>query len=129
MTDGLLRINAEQRVEDKTQDTGYTGAGGTSARPSSERVVSPFPGRAGCGVVRPNPREKDAASVSPQLDPVIDDAIERLVGEFTGQVPTRTVTAVVHLSRRDLVSCPPAALPELTERQRLMDILSPGGVG
>ena len=66
----------------------------------------------------------------PLLDPVIDDAIERLVFEFAGQVPTRTVTAVVHLSRRDLDSCPPPALPELTERlarQRLRDILSAGG--
>ena len=59
-------------------------------------------------------------------DPVIDDAVERLVFEFTGRMSPRTVTAVVHRSRHDLDSCPPAALPELTERlarQRLNDHL------
>jgi hypothetical protein len=61
---------------------------------------------------------------------VIDDAIERLVFEFAGSVSPQTVAAVVHCSRHDLDSCPPAALPELTERlarQRLRDRLPVAG--
>ncbi len=67
----------------------------------------------------------------PLSDPVIDDAIERLVYEFAGQVSARTVAAIVHLSRHDLDSCRPGTLPELTERlarQRLSDILPAAGV-
>ena len=62
----------------------------------------------------------------PSSDPVIDDAIERLVFEFAGRVSPQTVAAVVRHSRNDLDSCPPAALPELTERlarQRVHDRL------
>lgn len=64
-------------------------------------------------------------------DPVIDDAIERLVFEFTGRMSAQTVAAIVRRSRHDLDSCPPAALPELTERlarQRLSDRLLVAGV-
>ena len=62
----------------------------------------------------------------PSSDPVIDDAIERLVFEFAGRVSRQTVAAVVRRSRNDLDACPPAALPELTERlarQRVHDRL------
>ena len=67
----------------------------------------------------------------PLSDPVIDDAIERLVVEFAGRVSPQTVAAVVRRSRKDLDSCPPAALPELTERlarQRVHDRLPVPGV-
>jgi len=67
----------------------------------------------------------------PLSDPVIDDAIERLVFEFAGRVSPQTVAAVVRRSRNDLDACPPAALPELTERlarQRVHDRL-PGPCG
>ena len=67
----------------------------------------------------------------PSSDPVIDDAIERLVFEFAGRVSPQTVAAVVRRSRNDLDSCPPAALPELTERlarQRVHDRLPVPGV-
>lgn len=63
-------------------------------------------------------------------DPVIDDATQRLVFEFTGRMSPRTVAEVVRRSRHDLDSCPPAALPELTERlarQRLNDRLPVAG--
>ena len=64
-------------------------------------------------------------------DPVIDNAVKRLVVEFIGRLPARTVAAVVRRSRHDLDSCPPAALPELTERlarQRLSNRLLVVGV-
>lgn len=115
------------------KSSGMTPLRGTSSGASGERAESPFP-RSGWMGNRPCDRRrgKDARPVPPLLDPVIDDAIERLAFEFADQLPSRTVTAVVHLSRCDLDSCPPAALPELTERlarQRLRDILSAAGVG
>jgi hypothetical protein len=59
-------------------------------------------------------------------DPVIGAAIERLVPEFAGRLPFRTIAAVVHQCRHDLDGSPAPALPELVERlarHRLIDVL------
>ena len=69
---------------------------------------------------------KDAAPLPSLSDPVIADATQRLASEFAGRVCAVTIAAIVHRSRLDLDSSPPAALPELTERlarQRLHDRL------
>jgi len=44
--------------------------------------------------------------VPPLLDPVIDEAIQRLAAEFAGQASARTVAAFVRRSCHDLDACP-----------------------
>ncbi len=49
-------------------------------------------------------------------DPAVQQAVERLRGEYAGRVRPQLVVRVVRESRRDLGGSPVGAMPELVER-------------
>ncbi|MBN1091892.1 hypothetical protein JKP75_04470 [Blastococcus sp. TML/M2B] len=49
-------------------------------------------------------------------DPAVEQAVDRLRGEFAGRVRPQLVVRVVRESRRDLGGSPVGAMPELVER-------------
>lgn len=49
-------------------------------------------------------------------DPAVEQAVDRLRGEYAGRVRPQLVVRVVRQSRRDLGGSPVGALPELVER-------------
>ena len=49
-------------------------------------------------------------------DPAVEQAVDRLRGEYAGRVRPQLVVRVVRESRRDLGGSPVGALPELVER-------------
>jgi len=55
---------------------------------------------------------------SPELpwDAAVEQAVDRLGGEYAGRVRPQLVVRVVRESRRDLGGSPVGALPELVER-------------
>ena len=50
------------------------------------------------------------------VDPAVQQAVERLRGEYAGRVRPQLVVRVVRESRRDLGGSPIGAMPELVER-------------
>ena len=58
----------------------------------------------------------DPSSELPCSDPAVDQAVDRLRGEYAGRVGPQLVVNVVRESRRDLGGSPVGALPELVER-------------
>ena len=52
----------------------------------------------------------------PYSDPSVEQAVDRLRGEYAGRVRPQLVVRVVRESRRDLGVSPVGALPELVER-------------
>jgi hypothetical protein len=50
------------------------------------------------------------------VDPAVQQAVERLRGEYAGKVRPQLVVRVVRESRRDLGGSPIGAMPELVER-------------
>lgn len=49
-------------------------------------------------------------------DPAVEQAVDRLRGEYAGRVRPQLVVRVVRESRRDLGGSPIGAMPELVER-------------
>lgn len=62
------------------------------------------------------PSSPDSSSELPGSDPAVDQAVDRLRGEYAGRVRPQLVVRVVRESRRDLGGSPVGALPELVER-------------
>lgn len=58
----------------------------------------------------------DPSSELPGSDPAVEQAVDRLRGEFAGRVRPQLVVRVVRESRRDLGGSPIGAMPELVER-------------
>jgi hypothetical protein len=58
----------------------------------------------------------DSTPEPPCSDPAVEQAVERLRGEYAGRVRPQLVVRVVRESRRDLGGSPVGALPELVER-------------
>jgi hypothetical protein len=50
------------------------------------------------------------------VDPAVEQAVDRLRGEYAGRVRPQLVVRVVRESRRDLGGSPVGAMPELVER-------------
>jgi hypothetical protein len=50
------------------------------------------------------------------VDPAVEQAVDRLRGEYAGRVRPQLVVRVVRESRRDLGGSPIGAMPELVER-------------
>jgi hypothetical protein len=61
------------------------------------------------------PSSPDSSSELP-WDPAVEQAVDRLRGEYAGRVRPQLVVRVVRESRRDLGGSPVGALPELVER-------------
>jgi hypothetical protein len=57
----------------------------------------------------------DSSSELP-WDPAVEQAVDRLRGEYAGRVRPQLVVRVVRESRRDLGGSPVGAMPELVER-------------
>ncbi|MGY2127332.1 three-helix bundle dimerization domain-containing protein [Blastococcus sp. SYSU DS0617] len=53
---------------------------------------------------------------SEPVDPAVEQAVDRLRGEYAGRVRPQLVVRVVRESRRDLGGSPIGAMPELVER-------------
>ena len=53
---------------------------------------------------------------TPSADPAVEQAVDRLRGEYAGRVRPQLVVRVVRESRRDLGGSPIGAMPELVER-------------
>ena len=62
------------------------------------------------------PCSPDSPSELPCPDPAVEQAVDRLRGEYAGRVRPQLVVRVVRESRRDLGGSPVGALPELVER-------------
>lgn len=62
------------------------------------------------------PSSPDSSPELPCSDPAVEQAVERLRGEYAGRVRPQLVVRVVRESRRDLGGSPVGALPELVER-------------
>lgn len=62
------------------------------------------------------PEGSEAARLEEPVDPSVDQAVDRLRGEFGGRVGPQLISRVVRDSRRDLGGSPVGALPELVER-------------
>lgn len=60
--------------------------------------------------------ERSDAFRPEETDPSVDQAVDRLRGEFAGRVGPQLIVRVVRDSRRDLGGSPVGALPELVER-------------
>ena len=58
----------------------------------------------------------EASRPEEPVDPSVDQAVDRLRGEFAGRVGPQLIVRVVRDSRRDLGGSPVGALPELVER-------------
>ena len=50
------------------------------------------------------------------VDPAVEQAVDRLRGEYAGRIRPQLVVRVVRDCRRDLGGSPVGALPELVER-------------
>ena len=61
------------------------------------------------------PCSPDSSSELP-WDPAVEQAVDRLRGEYAGRVRPQLVVRVVRESRRDLGGSPVGAMPELVER-------------
>ncbi|MDK3258217.1 three-helix bundle dimerization domain-containing protein [Blastococcus capsensis] len=62
------------------------------------------------------PGRSDYSRPEETVDPSVDQAVDRLRGEFAGRVGPQLIVRVVRDSRRDLGGSPVGALPELVER-------------
>ena len=62
------------------------------------------------------PERYDASDLEEPVDPSVDQAVDRLRGEYAGRVGAQLIVRVVRDSRRDLGGSPVGALPELVER-------------
>lgn len=62
------------------------------------------------------PERSDSSRAAETVDPSVDQAVDRLRGEFAGRVRPQLIVRVVRDSRRDLGGSPVGALPELVER-------------
>ena len=62
------------------------------------------------------PEGSEAPRLDEPVDPSVDQAVDRLRGEFAGRVGPQLIVRVVRDSRRDLGGSPVGALPELVER-------------
>jgi len=62
------------------------------------------------------PSNPHSSAEPPCSDPAVEQAVDRLRGEYAGRVRPQLVVRVVRESRRDLGGSPVGALPELVER-------------
>ncbi|MDP5182277.1 hypothetical protein QOZ88_06475 [Blastococcus sp. BMG 814] len=62
------------------------------------------------------PERPDAPRAGEAVDPSVDQAVDRLRGEYAGRVRPQLVVRVVRDCRRELGGSPVGALPELVER-------------
>lgn len=62
------------------------------------------------------PDDSTELPYSGPCDPAVEQAVDRLRGEYAGRVRPQLVVRVVRESRRDLGGSPVGALPELVER-------------
>ena len=64
----------------------------------------------------PVPSSSSGSSSELPWDPAVEQAVDRLRGEYAGRVRPQLVVRVVRESRRDLGGSPIGAMPELVER-------------
>ncbi|MGY1754669.1 three-helix bundle dimerization domain-containing protein [Blastococcus sp. SYSU D01042] len=62
------------------------------------------------------PEPSAEISCTEPADPAVEQAVDRLRGEYAGRVRPQLVVRVVRESRRDLGGSPIGAMPELVER-------------